>query len=142
MAEGSLAQAKRHKRKFDGVITIEEPSCRPNMRLRFAQDPGQSHLVLQFEDVDTASLGIRIATAEQVCKAIEFARQFVGRSLLMHCFHGVGRSTGIALSILADRIGARKEPNMLDQLLAVRSHSQPRCCEASRPTARPIARSD
>ena len=40
MAEGSLAQTMRHKRRFDGVITIEEPNCRPNMRLRFAQDPG------------------------------------------------------------------------------------------------------
>ncbi len=124
------------------MITTEEPNCRPNMRLRFAQDPGQSHLVLQFEDVDTDSLGIRIATAEQVCKAIEFARQFVGRSLLTHCFHGVGRSAGIALGILADRLGARKEPNTLDRLLGVRSHSQPRCREASRPTARPIAGSD
>lgn len=49
---GSLAQAKRHKRKFDAVITIEEPGARPNLRLRFAPDPGREHLVLQFEDVE------------------------------------------------------------------------------------------
>lgn len=87
------------------------------MRLRFAQDPGQSHLVLQFEDVDNDRLGIRIATAQQVCEAIEFARQFVRRSLLVHRFHGVGRSAGIAPGILADRLSARKETNTLDQLL-------------------------
>jgi predicted protein tyrosine phosphatase len=125
VAVGSLAQAKRHKRRFDGVITIEDPNCRPNMRLRFARDPGQSHLVLQFEDVDTDSLGIRVATAEQVREAIDFARQLTDRSLLVHCFHGVGRSAGIALSILADRFGAGKEVSALDQLLAVRPEVTP-----------------
>lgn len=125
VAVGSLAQAKRHKRRFDGVITIEAPKCSPNMRLRFARDPGQSHLILQFEDVDIDSLGIRAATAEQVREAIEFVREFVGGSPLVHCFHGVGRSAGIALGILADRLGAGKEATALDQLLAVRPEVTP-----------------
>lgn len=125
VAVGSLPQAKRHKRKFDGVITIEDPGCRPNLRLRYATDPGQSHLVLQFEDVDTDSLGIRVATEEQVREAIDFARSFVERSLLVHCFHGVGRSAGIALGILADRLGPGEEGGALELLLAVRPEVTP-----------------
>jgi len=122
---GSLPQAKRHKRKFDAVITIEEPGARPNLRLRFAPDPGREHLVLQFEDVDTDSLGIRVATQEDVERAVVFARSWTDRSLLVHCFHGVGRSAGIALAILADRLGAGYEAQALERLLAVRPEVTP-----------------
>lgn len=122
---GSLPQAKRHKRKFDAVITIEEPAARPNLRLRFAPDPGRAHLVLQFEDVDTDSLGIRVATLEDVKRAVVFAQSWTDRSLLVHCFHGVGRSAGIALAILADRLGAGNEPQALERLLAVRPEVTP-----------------
>lgn len=122
---GSLPQAKRHKRKFDAVITIEEPGARPNLRLRFAPDPGREHLVLQFEDVDTDSLGIRVATLGDVERAVVFARSWIDRSLLVHCFHGVGRSAGIALAILADRLGAGYEVQALERLLSVRPEVTP-----------------
>lgn len=122
---GSLPQAKRHKRKFDAVITIEEPGARPNMRLRFAPDPGRAHLVLEFEDVDTDSLGIRVATLGDVERAVVFARSWTDRSLLVHCFHGVGRSAGIALAILADRLGPGNETQAMEQLLAVRPEVTP-----------------
>lgn len=122
---GSLPQAKRHMRRFDAVITIEEPGARPNLRLRFAPDPGREHLVLQFEDVDTDSLGIRVATLEDVERAVVFARSWTDRSLLVHCFHGVGRSAGIALAILADRLGPGNETQALEQLLAVRPEVTP-----------------
>jgi len=122
---GSLPQAKRHKRKFDAVITIEEPGARPNLRLRFAPDPGGEHLVLQFEDVDTDSLGIRVATLADVERAVAFARSWTDRSLLVHCFHGVGRSAGIALAILADRLGPGNEAQALERLLAVRPEVTP-----------------
>lgn len=122
---GNLPQAKRHKRKFDAVITIEEPGARPNLRLRFAPDPGREHLVLQFEDVDTDSLGIRVATQADVERAVAFARSWTDRSLLVHCFHGVGRSAGIALAILADRLGPGNEAQALERLLAVRPEVTP-----------------
>jgi predicted protein tyrosine phosphatase len=122
---GSLPQAKRHKRKFDAVITIEEPGARPNLRLRFAPDPGRAHLVLQFEDVDTDSLGIRVATLEDVERAVVFARSWTDRSLLVHCFHGVGRSAGVALAILADRLGPGNEAQALERLLTVRPEVTP-----------------
>lgn len=122
---GSLPQAKRHKRKFDAVITIEEPGARPNLRLRFAPDPGRAHLVLQFEDVDTDSLGIRVATLEDVERAVMFARSWTDRSMLVHCFHGVGRSAGIALAVLADRLGPGNEAKALERLLSVRPEVTP-----------------
>ena len=122
---GSLPQAKRHKRKFDAVITIEEPGARPNLRLRFAPNPGRAHLVLQFEDVDTDSLGIRVATLEDVERAVVFARFWTDRSPLVHCFHGVGRSAGVALAILADRLGPGNEAQALERLLAVRPKVTP-----------------
>jgi predicted protein tyrosine phosphatase len=95
------------------------------MRLRFSPDLGQKHLVLQFEDVDSDSLGIRVATIEEVSEAINFARSFSERSLLVHCFHGVGRSAGIALAILADRLGPGEEAGALDNLLTIRPEITP-----------------
>jgi predicted protein tyrosine phosphatase len=122
---GSLAQAKWHKRKFDAVITIQDPLCRPNMRLRFSPDPGRAQLVLKFEDVDTDSIGIRVATIADVREAIDFARCCVGRPLLVHCFHGVGRSAGVALAILADRLGSGEDAPAIEQLLAIRPEATP-----------------
>jgi len=49
---GSLSQARKHKRRFDAVITLEDPACRPANRLRFTRRPSLPHLVLAFEDVD------------------------------------------------------------------------------------------
>lgn len=125
IAVGSLAQAKRHKRRFDAVITLEDPHARLNLRLRFGGKPAPAHLVLPFEDVDVASLGIRVATDEQVSAAIEFARLHIKGSLLVHCFHGVGRSAAIALAVIADRLGPGAEREALDRLLAVRPEATP-----------------
>lgn len=101
----SLSQAKRHKRSFGAVITLEDPACRPANRLRFHRRPSPAHLVLAFEDVDDDTLGVRVATREQVGQVITFARTHTDKSLLVHCFHGVGRSAAAALAILADRLG-------------------------------------
>lgn len=89
IAVGSLAQAERHKRRFDAVITLEYPQARQNLRLGFGRKPAPAHLVLTFEDVDVTSLGIRVATLEEVREATQFARVHVEGSLLVHCFHGV-----------------------------------------------------
>ena len=121
----SLSQAKRHKRRFDAVITLEDPGCRPAHRLRFARRPAPPHLVLAFEDVDDDTLGIRVATLQQVEEALKFARRHADGSLLVHCFHGVGRSTAIALSVLADRLGAGAESQAMDRLLLLRPTATP-----------------
>ena len=50
VAVRSLAQAKRVKRNYDAIITIEDPSFRKGLRFHNAPHPDQ--LVMWFEDVD------------------------------------------------------------------------------------------
>lgn len=120
-----LSQARKHKRRFDAVITVEDPACRPADRLRFSRHPAPPHLVLTFEDVDHDTLGVRVATREQVSEALEFASAHKGGALLVHCFHGVGRSAAIALAILAERLGAGRERDALTELLRIRPEATP-----------------
>lgn len=75
--------------------------------------------------MDTTSLGIRVATTADVREAIEFARPYVAHSLLVHCYHGVGRSAAIGLAIMADRLGPGGEERALEQLLAIRPEVTP-----------------
>lgn len=121
----TLSQAKRHKRSFEAVITLEDPACRPADRLRFHRTPTPAHLVLAFEDVDDDTLGVQVATEPQVREAIIFGRAHTHQSLLVHCFHGVGRSAAVALAILADRLGPGCESRALVQLLAMQPQSTP-----------------
>ncbi|MDR7229995.1 putative protein tyrosine phosphatase [Caulobacter sp. BE264] len=120
-----LSQARRHKRRFDAVITLEDPGCRSANQLRFNRQPAPAHLILAFEDVDDDTLGVRVATREQVAEALTFAQEHAAGSLLVHCFHGVGRSAGIALAIMADRLGAGSEAEALEHLLAIRPIATP-----------------
>ncbi|TAJ63225.1 hypothetical protein [Brevundimonas sp.] len=120
-----LSQARRHKRAFGAVITVEDPGARPAQRLRFTRKPAPAHLVLAFEDVDDDTLGIRVAAAEQVADALAFANKHKDAALLVHCFHGVGRSAAIALAILADRFGPGAETDAVDRLLALRPEATP-----------------
>lgn len=121
----SLSQARKHKRRFDAVITLEDPACPPANRLRFTRRPAPAHLVLAFEDVDDDTLGVRVATCDQVADALGFARTHVSGSLLIHCFHGVGRSAAIALAVIADRLGPAAELASLERLLAIRPEATP-----------------
>lgn len=125
IAVSSLTQAKKHKRRYDAVITLEDPACRLADRLRFSAQPRPAHLVLQFEDVDDDSLGIRVATRQQVRDALAFAQMHAAGSLLIHCYHGVGRSAGIGLAILAARLGAGSEERALTDLLQIRPEATP-----------------
>lgn len=125
LAVMSLSQARRHKREFDAVITAEDPGCRPGLRMRFHRPLAPVQLVLLFEDVDDDTLGIQCATEDQVERAIDFARSHRAGSLLVHCFHGVGRSAAIALAILADRHGAGREAEALTALLRIRPEATP-----------------
>lgn len=125
LAVAGLSQARKHKRRFDAVITLEDPECRPANRLRFHRQPAPAHLVLAFEDVDDDTLGVQVATPDQVGEALAFARAQVGRTPLVHCYHGVGRSAAVALAILADRAGPGGEQAAMDQLLALRPQATP-----------------
>jgi predicted protein tyrosine phosphatase len=125
IAVGSLSQARKHKRAFGAVITLEDPGARPANRLRFSRKPAPPHLVLTFEDVDDDTLGLAVATGEHVERALKFARSNQDAALLVHCFHGVGRSAAIALAVLADRLGAGREAGAVEQLIAIRPQATP-----------------
>lgn len=128
IALGTFSQASRHKRRYDAIITVEDPSTRPSQRLRIdgSNGPdGPAHLVLAFEDVDSDEWGIRTATEEQVARAIGFARDAAAGSLLVHCVHGVGRSAALTYAILADRMGDGHELAALEATIALKWDVRP-----------------
>ena len=120
VAVGGFAQANRHKRRWDAILTCEDPNERQRLRVN-----DRPQLVLAFEDCDDASLGYAVATPEQVEQALAFLRDNREGSLLVHCMHGVGRSATLVLMDLADRLGPGRECEAVEQLLALRPEATP-----------------
>lgn len=114
----NLNQAKRKKRRFDAVLTIEDPHQR--QPLRFHNSPHPEHLVIKFEDLDHEDLTIALPREEHVQAAIDFGRRHRDGSMLVHCRAGIARSTALALAIIADRHGAGRETESVAELLDVR----------------------
>lgn len=125
IAVGSLAQARRHKRRYDALLTLEDPKAKPGDRLRFTAAPKPPHLVLAFEDADSEEYGYRTMTADQMEMVLAFGREHACGSLLVHCFHGVGRSAACALAILADRAGSGHDADAVARLFAIRPTATP-----------------
>lgn len=119
----SLSQARRVKRKFNAIITIEDPAYKKG--LRFHNLPHPDQLVMCFEDVDKAWDTVALPHRIHVETALEFAREHADGSLLIHCHAGVARSTAIALAIIADRLGYGKEEEAVESLLHIRPESVP-----------------
>lgn len=120
----NLSRARRIKRRgFDGVLTLEDPVCSIRNQLRFHVKPAPDHLIMRFEDIDDDIYDYAIATEDNVKAIIEFGRRHVQHDLLIHCFHGVGRSGGAALAILTDRLGDAQAA--LEALLAIRPEVVP-----------------
>lgn len=120
-----LSQARKQKRRFDAVLTLEDPMCRTGDKLRFTAKPIPPHLILSLEDADSDEFGYATARPEQVEAIIRFGRESLQRSLLVHCFHGVGRSAAAALAIIADRMGPGAEQAAVRTLLAGRPSATP-----------------
>ena len=120
LAVGGFAQANRQKRRWDAVLTCEDP--RDRQRLRLEDRP---QLVLAFEDCDDESLGYAVATSDQLQAGLAFLRENREGSLLVHCMHGVGRSAALALMDLADRLGPGHEDEAVTSLLALRPEATP-----------------
>jgi predicted protein tyrosine phosphatase len=120
LAVGGFSQASRHGRRWDAILTCEDPGERQRLRM-----PDRPQLVLAFEDCDDASLGYAVATRVQVEEALAFMRENREGSLLVHCTHGVGRSTALALMGIADRMGKGREDAAMAALLGIRPECTP-----------------
>jgi len=118
--------ARRHKRDFEAVISLEDPDAR--RKLRFNRKPHPDHLILTFVDMDRPPPHpycdwpvFTMADRSHVERAIEFGRD--RESLLVHCQVGIGRSTAIALAVLASRI--EDDDAALRELLSIRPEAVP-----------------
>lgn len=120
-----VRRARRIKRKFDAVISIENPGARWGDRLRFHEHPHPPHLVLCFEDLDQPHPPIVTATEGGIQAALDFARDRPDASLLIHCHAGISRSTAIAIAIIADRLGPGREDEALSALLTLQPEAVP-----------------
>lgn len=120
LAVGGFSQANRQRRRWDAVLTCEDPRERQCLRL-----DDRPQLVLAFEDCDDESLGYAVATPDQLQAALSFMRENREGSLLVHCMHGVGRSAALALMDLADRLGPGHEDEAVNTLLALRPEATP-----------------
>ena len=95
-------RARRIKRRFDAVITIEDPALPPSRRVRFHRVRHPQQLVLTFEDLDEIHESIITASESQVRAAITFARDHSAghRQVIGH-----GSSASDNISRLARRCG-------------------------------------
>lgn len=125
-----LSRAQRIKRRnFDAVLTLEDVRCQKKNQLRFHTKPAPDHLILRFEDIDDDEYEYAIATEADVESIIAFGRKHVqSNNMLIHCFHGVGRSSAAALAILTDRLG--NADSALKEVLAIRPEAIPNLCVA------------
>lgn len=117
---GSYSQASRQKKRWDALLTCEDPNERNCLRVT-----DRPQLVLAFEDCDQPELGYAVATKDQVEKALNFLRFHRGKSLLVHCMHGVGRSAALGLMDIADRHGPGVEDETVAALLDQRPEATP-----------------
>lgn len=114
----SLTVAKRHRRNFDAVLTIEDPRTRPNDRLRFNKRPAPDHPVLWFEDLDEGPEHLTLPTLADAETILAFGRKHA-QSTIFVTVAGIGRSGAAGLAILADRLEPGNEADALAQLLTI-----------------------
>jgi predicted protein tyrosine phosphatase len=119
----SLARARRSRRKYDAVISIEDPRAR--RKLRFHRTPHPDHLVLRLEDIDHHAPELAGPDIHHVIQALAFAREHHDKRILVHCHVGVCRSTATGLAIIADRLGPGNERLAVETLLASNADAVP-----------------
>ncbi len=101
---------------YDGVITIENSDITEPFRV---ESGTCIQRVLTFDDIVAPFDNWIIPAEHHVRSALTFARQWEQPSLLIHCHAGMSRSPAIALAIIADWLGARREEEALRELLKV-----------------------
>jgi predicted protein tyrosine phosphatase len=124
----SLSKAKKIKRDYGAIITIEDPGIRAIKRLRFHNKPHPPQLVLRFEDVDRYDEGLATPDIHHVAAALSFAEANADKELLVHCHQGVCRSTALGLAIYAQRLGAGREQEAVKKLLETNPDAAPTLC--------------
>jgi predicted protein tyrosine phosphatase len=120
LAVGSLSQARTHHRRYDALLTLEDPRAERRERLRRDTSQHGPQLVLRLEDVDTETGDIAGPERKHAAALLAFGPEHANGSLLIHCRMGVGRSTAAALAILAERLGPGNEADALATLLEIR----------------------
>jgi predicted protein tyrosine phosphatase len=122
----SLTAAKRHKRNFDAILTIEDPHTRPTERLRFTKRPAPPITSCSASRISMRGRTYLTLPAPADAEAIlAFGRKHRVARLLCHCVAGIGRSGAAGLAILADRLGPDQEADALAQLLTIRPEAVP-----------------
>lgn len=112
-----LLGARKLKRRFDAVLTLQDPKLKRGELLRFARQPAPQHLRLRFDDIEAECDGA--PQEAHVVQAFAFAREVKG-TLLVHCHAGISRSGAMAFALMAEAQGPGREEQALDELLARR----------------------
>lgn len=118
--------AKRHRRDFSAVLSIEDPGTRHG--LRFHKTPHPDHLILRFVDLDRPPPApynelpiFRMASMQDIEDGLAFARNC--DNLLVHCQVGISRSPAFVLGILMERLGS--EDAAFAELAKIRPEAVP-----------------
>ena len=112
-----LLGARKLKRRFDAVLTLQDPKLKRGELLRFAKQPAPQHLRLRFDDIEAECEGA--PQEAHVVEAFAFARSVQG-NLLVHCHAGISRSGAMAFALMAEAPGPGREEQALDELLKQR----------------------
>jgi predicted protein tyrosine phosphatase len=112
-----LLGARKLKRKFDAVLTLQAPRLARGELLRFSKQPAPQHLRLRFDDIEAECEGA--PQEAHVVEALAFARTVKG-NLLVHCHAGISRSGAMAFALTAEALGPGREAQALEELLARR----------------------
>ena len=107
---------------YDGVITIEDSLVDEPLRIDQAICP---QLVLCFDDISSPEDEWILPKISDLNKALQFAEELKGGSLLIHCHAGISRSSGIALAIIAKALGSGKEMQAFKELERINPNCAP-----------------
>tara|TARA_A100001015_G_scaffold21250_1_gene24206 strand:+ start:2459 stop:2935 length:477 start_codon:yes stop_codon:yes gene_type:complete len=107
---------------YDGVITIEDSNVSDPLRIH-SDHPKQ--LILCFDDINEPIDEYIVPQESHVKRAINFAENIRGGSLLIHCHAGISRSSAIALALIANNDGIGNEIKSIKKLDYINPNCRP-----------------
>lgn len=105
---------------FSAIISIEGNA--DNSSFRTDEIP---QLILHFDDVREPIDDFVPPSDRDIYGALEFARDFTGTQILIHCKAGTSRSPALALAILAERHGTGQEAKAVMEMFRVAPWATP-----------------